>query len=296
MANANDTLFAHQMPSYIGSYSLTVRDLNTVSAFYQNAIGLSLINKQENVHILGVNNVPLLELHHNAKAVLASPHEAGLFHAAFLVPKRTDLAHFLMHLAQDQIPVDGASDHLVSEALYLSDPEGNGIEVYVDRPYEEWMFNKDGVMMDTLRLDIQGLLKESPAKKWSGIASGTRMGHMHLQVGSLNEAREFYSDTLRQKVMEDYPGAVFMASGLYHHHIATNIWNSKNADGITANQTGLRDFTIEFNDHGFYEGILDTLKTKGIDVTLNEKGHALLHDPWGIQIKLRTNQAPTSTG
>ncbi|MBW6421189.1 VOC family protein [Rhizobium sp. XQZ8] len=278
--------FALTRPAHVRGAHLVVNDLHTVSAFYQKIIGLKVIERTESGEVLGVDGKPLLALTTNKNVVRAPRNAAGLFHTAFLVPNRIELAHWLANAAHNDIRLDGASDHLVSEALYLSDPEGNGIEIYRDRQLEEWSYQQDGtVAMATERLNLQALYDEAPRETWSGMAHGTAIGHIHLQVGDIQQADAFYRDVLGLKVMARYPGASFFATGGYHHHIAANIWNSRGAQARQGNTTGLSDYEVRFNDPAALEQALKALDAQEIATTKTAEGYSL-KDPWGIGLTL----------
>lgn len=278
--------FALTRPAHVRNAHLVVNDLALVSDFYQKIIGLKVIEKTASGEVLGVGGKPLLTLSTGANVARAPRNAAGLFHTAFLVPNRAELAHWLSNAAHSGIKLDGASDHLVSEALYLSDPEGNGIEIYRDRTPKEWTYHQDGmVQMATERLNLQALYEEAPKTAWNGMADGTAVGHIHLQVGDIPQADAFYRDVLGLKVMARYPGASFFATGDYHHHIAANIWNSRGARAREGNMTGLSDYTVRFNDQTALDRALKTLDTQEIAVDRTAEGHAL-KDPWGIGLTL----------
>ncbi len=278
--------FALTRPAYVRNAHLVVRDLSLVSNFYQKIIGLQVMERTASGEVLGVGGVPLLTLTTSNDATPAPRNAAGLFHTAFLVPDRTALAHWLRNAAETGIRLDGASDHLVSEALYLSDPEGNGIEIYRDRTPQEWDYAEDGtVAMATERLNLQELYDSAPKETWSGMADGTSVGHIHLQVGDIPQADAFYRDVLGLKVMARYPGASFFATGGYHHHIAANIWNSRGARSREGKITGLSDYAIQFNDKATLDKALLALDQQGIATTKTAEGHKLL-DPWGIGLTL----------
>lgn len=280
------TPFALTRPAHIRGAHLVVNDLATVSNFYQKIVGLKVIEKTPSGEVLGVDGKPLLTLTTGSNVARAPRNAAGLFHTAFLVPSRKDLAHWLANAASNDIRLDGASDHLVSEALYLSDPEGNGIEIYRDRTPQEWNYAADGtVAMATERLNLQALYNEAPQEKFDGMAEGTAVGHIHLQVGDIPEADAFYRDVLGLKIMARYPGASFFATGDYHHHIAANIWNSRGARAREGNMTGLSDYTVRFNDQAALDRALKALDTQEIVTAKTAEGHAL-KDPWGIGLTL----------
>ncbi len=278
--------FALTRPAYVGQAHLVVRDLPLVSDFYQKIIGLSVIEKSAGGEVLGVSGQPLLTLTTSNDAVRAPSSAAGLFHTAFLMPSRSDLALWLTHVAHNNVQLQGASDHLVSEAIYLADPEGNGIEVYRDRTPDEWTYQPDGtVAMSTLRLNLQELYDSAPKATFAKAADGTAIGHIHLQVGNLPQADEFYQDVLGLKIMARYPGASFFGSGAYHHHVAANIWNSRGAQARTTNMTGLSGYSLKFNEKAALDTALAALDRLEIATERQSDGIAV-KDPWGIGLKL----------
>jgi catechol 2,3-dioxygenase len=280
------TQFALTRPAYVGTAHIVVRDLARVSDFYQKIIGLSVIEKSPSGDVLGVGGQPLLTLT-TAKDVERAPgNAAGLFHTAFLLPNRPELAHWLAHIAHNNIELQGASDHLVSEAIYLADPEGNGIEIYRDRGPSEWTYKPDGTIeMATLQLNLQALYETAPKTEWKGMAEGTAIGHIHLQVGNIPEADQFYQDVLGLKIMARYPGASFFGSGAYHHHVAANIWNSRGAQARKGNMTGLSGYSLRFNEQQALDSALAALDRLEIQTERHSDGVSL-KDPWGIGLTL----------
>lgn len=283
--------FALSRPVHVGRAHLVVRDLDIMAGFYEQALGLKRFEQSASGVELGAGERVLLTLTTRGDAAPAPRNAAGLFHNAFLMPDRAELARWLAHAAQLGIQFDGASDHLVSEAIYLSDPEGNGIEVYRDRKPEEWTYHADGtVEMDTRRLDLQALYDSAAKTPWTGMSPEAALGHIHLQVGSVPEADRFYEGVLGLKKMASYPGASFFASGSYHHHVAANVWNSRNAPARTAAMTGLQDYALAFNDRETLDKVLTTLEGLEIRVERSAEGYRLT-DPWGIGITLVAAQA-----
>ncbi|MDQ1185484.1 VOC family protein [Agrobacterium larrymoorei] len=278
--------FAFTRPGYVGQAHLVVKDLSRVSRFYQTIIGLSVIEKSASGEVLGVNGLPLLTLTTSSDAEKAPATAAGLFHTAFLLPNRNALADWLAHVAHNNIQLEGASDHLVSEAIYLSDPEGNGIEVYRDRQPDEWNYQADGtVEMATKRLDLQALYDSASQTPFRQAAEGTAIGHIHLQVGALPQADAFYQDVLGLKIMARYPGASFFGYGAYHHHVAANIWNSRGAVTREENMTGLSGYSLKFNEKDTLDRALVALDRLEIPTERQSDGIAV-KDPWGIGLKL----------
>lgn len=254
-------------PLQIGKVVLTVNDLATVGDYYQNIIGLHRLSADGETQVLGVGEKPLLELRRDTHAGLR-PSEAGLFHTAFLLPDRQALADWLRHVAANRIQLDGASDHLVSEAIYLRDPEGNGIEVYADRPRDQWQWIGPEVQMDTARLDVQALLDQGAA--WTAAPDGTVVGHVHLQVGDVAQAEGFVMNELAMDRTSNRFGASFFSSGGYHHHLAGNIWNSRGAGRRSANATGLAEVVLEAD-----ADMLASLKARTFT------------DPWGTRFSVQ---------
>ncbi|MEJ8311028.1 VOC family protein [Agrobacterium larrymoorei] len=278
--------FAFTRPGYVGQAHLVAKDLSQVSRFYQHIIGLSVIEKSASGEVLGVNGLPLLTLTTSSEAEKAPPTAAGLFHTAFLLPSRTALADWLAHVANNNFRLEGASDHLVSEAIYLSDPEGNGIEIYRDRQPDEWNYQPDGMVeMATKRLDLQALYDSASQTPFRKAADGTAIGHIHLQVGALPQADAFYQDVLGLKIMARYPGASFFGYGAYHHHVAANIWNSRGAEARKENMTGLSGYSLKFNEKVTFEKALSALERLEIPTERQSDGIAV-KDPWGIGLKL----------
>jgi catechol 2,3-dioxygenase len=280
------------MPAFVDHARLVVTDLPRVSAFYQSVLGLASLERHESGETLGVREPdgfglrPLLTLTTAGNAALAPRTAPGLFHTAFLVPDRAALAAWFAHAARNQVPIQGASDHLVSEAIYLADPEGNGIEVYRDRPRAEWPTLPDGKLkMATLPLDLQKLYDEAPVTRWPGMKPGTAIGHIHLQVSDIPQADGFFRDVLGLDLIATYPGASFFSSGRYHHHVAANIWNSRSAPKRLANMTGLGDYALRFNDPLAFHAALAALDAHEIPVTRTGQT-ATLTDPFGIGLTL----------
>ncbi|ASY55674.1 VOC family protein [Sinorhizobium sp. CCBAU 05631] len=279
------------MPAYVDRAHLVVQDLPMVSSWYQKVLGLASIEASASGETLGVAGRPLLTLTTDAQATRAPRSAPGLFHTAFLVPDRRELGRWLAHAANNGVRLQGASDHLVSEAIYLADPEGNGIEVYRDRARSEWRYEVDGtVAMNTLPLDLQSLYDEAPEEAWSGLADGTVIGHIHLQVSDIPQADAFFRDVLGLDLMARYPGASFFATGKYHHHVAANIWNSRGAAKRQAKMTGLSDYTIRFRDTDRLATAIRKLDELQIPVR-EEGGIHRLTDPWGIGLNLAASAA-----
>jgi len=267
----------------IGSVALAVRDLDRMETFYRDVIGLTPISRGNGVVRMGVGNDAFLNLLHRPGAAPDDSTTAGLFHTAFLLPSRADLGRWLAHFRGLNRSLDGAADHLVSEAVYLHDPEGNGIEVYADRPRAQWSW-RDGpegrlVEMANRPLDKEGLLNAATTP-WSRAPDGTRVGHVHLRVGDIAEARRFYADTLGMDLTAAWDAAAFLSTGGYHHHLAANTWHSAGAGPRDPARAGLASVTLEAADRGALAGIIERTGRAAIA----EQG---LNDPWGTTINFR---------
>ncbi len=272
---------AFDVPWHIGAVALRVRDLAAQTAYYRDAIGLAVLADGPGLAVLGVDGEALVRLEAGAKPA-TSP--AGLFHLALLLPSRSALADWLAHAVKTGVGLEGASDHLVSEALYLSDPEGNGIEIYRDRRRADWPRRDGAVAMATQRLDLDALLAEASPGDYAGMPGGTRMGHIHLRVGDTDAADAFYRDALGFDLMVRYPGASFLASGGYHHHIGANIWGSRGAGPRRPGEAGLDFFELVARDASAFETMRRQMLAAGgieSDATVSAS------DPWGSRIVLR---------
>ncbi len=283
----NDIFDMHVAPLRVGTVRLKVRDLDAVSTFYQSVLGLSPVANSEQRVTLGVGGIPLLELEGDPTLSPLDPRQAGLFHAAFLMPTRSDLARWVAHVAEARVPLQGASDHIVSEAIYLADPEGNGIEVYADRPVSAWHGEAGEIRMSTDPLDLPGLLQSAEGTEWSGFPDNGSIGHVHLQVGDTGEADTFYRDVLGLDIAARYPGASFYGSGGYHHQLAGNIWNSRRAGKRPEGMAGLDAVEILVRNPHDLAAIAARAESAGIASITNTNG-LTLHDPWGTAITLRT--------
>ncbi|WP_299793559.1 VOC family protein [uncultured Marivita sp.] len=287
MTIANDDFDMHAAPLRIGTGRLKVRDLDAVSTFYQSVLGLSPVSTGDHRVTLGAAGTPLLELEGDPRLSPLDPRQAGLFHTAFLMPTRSDLARWVAHAAEARVPLHGASDHIVSEALYLADPEGNGIEVYADRPVSAWHGESGEIRMSTDPLVLQNLLQSAEGTEWSGFPDNGSIGHVHLQVGDTGEADSFYRDVLGLDIAARYPGASFYGSGGYHHQLAGNVWNSRRAGKRPEGMAGLDAVEIVVRNAQDLAAIAVRAESAGIAGITNKDG-LTLHDPWGTAITLRT--------
>jgi catechol 2,3-dioxygenase len=276
----------------VGTVALTVSDLDRARAFYEPVLGFAARELDDGRVAFGVpDEPPLVTLHGDPAAPALNPRATGLFHLAIVTPSRRELAYALARLARARWPLSGASDHLVSEALYLNDPDGNGIEIYRDRDRSEWRTDDDGQLaMATLRLDLQSLadeLTDAPTVP-DRLPAGTRMGHVHLQVSDIDAAEDFYRGVLGFDVtVRGYPGALFVSTGGYHHHIGLNTWNSAGSAPPAAGAVGLRSFDVRLPDHDELERVLARVSTAGL-VTETFDGATVVRDPSGNAVLLRS--------
>src|SRR5918995_5451564 len=260
----------------IGKVRLRVADLNDLTTFYERVIGLEAVDRGGDVTRLGAaQGEPLVELVGAPDAPPAPSFSTGLFHLAILVPDRAELARSLQRVAGAGWRLTGASDHLVSEALYLQDPEGNGIEIYRDRPRDQW--GKDGgeLRMATLPLDLEGVLGEldSGDPPAGGMPAGTTIGHVHLQVADIPAAEGFYNGALGLDVMvRSYPGALFLAAGGYHHHLGVNTWQSQGAPPPPEGALGLDRYELVLPGPDERDAAAERLGESGRPLPLYEGG------------------------
>jgi catechol 2,3-dioxygenase len=290
----------------IGCVSLNVSAIQRSLEFYQSVLGFSKVRKKSSASdrvLLSSgetqSSAPMLELVQvgQTDSNPVTPRRDGLYHFAILLPERKNLADVLLYLSgkQDQVQFDGLADHLVSEAIYIRDPDFNGVEIYSDRPRSEWKWNgKDNnsdnsrLQMATLPLNTKDLLKECTDAGWTGMPTGTSIGHIHLHVSNLSNAMKFYHDILRLNLTRIYPGAYFFAAGRYHHHIATNTWLGSNILHASSQSIGLNYFGIELPNIEEFDKTVKQLQQYNIVVqssSISSKA-ILMHDPNGIRIQV----------
>lgn len=276
----------------IGELTLAVADLDRSIAFYTGPLGFQVITRDGGRATLGAGDTPLLHLIEQRGAAPWPGRATGLYHFAILLPTRADLGRWLRRWLEHGYPVPGQGDHLVSEALYLSDPDGNGIEVYRDRPRGEWQWDGGTVRMASLPVDIDGLLNlaANDTSPWAGFPEGTTIGHMHLQVGDIPQAAAFYVDTLGFDLVANMPSALFVSAGGYHHHIGLNTWHSRGEGPAPANTAGLRSFTIDFADEPARAQVVERVSLAGGEVEWDDNT-AVIVDPWQNRLRLRVMTA-----
>jgi catechol 2,3-dioxygenase len=317
----------------IGPPVLRIRDIDTVLAFYENSLGLQANKRYQDhdkeqekdkennnnlIYELGFKHneplsssssseEPLIILKHDASARIPSPRSAGLFHFAILVPDRKSLAYTYIALRNSGVHYDGFADHLVSESLYLRDPENNGIEIYRDRPSTEWPRDDHGhIVMDTLPLDLKSLLSEIYNKNDNNkeeknnikaFPTGARIGHMHLKVTNLEKSIKFYHGKIGLDVTVDWSsmGATFLsAGGRYHHHIAINTWHSLNGEShMNGEDAGLESFTLIIPDNSYINALAQRMCGSSFSSATTNSTHArgnqiLVSDPDKIQFMIRS--------
>jgi catechol 2,3-dioxygenase len=274
--------FANLTPIRCGEAALRVRDLEPMVAFYRDALGLSELERAPDAVTMGVDGVPLLHLLSRPDAALEPQDRAGLFHIALLMPTRTDLARWLVHAAFTRVPLSGFADHSVSEAIYLDDPEGNGLEIYADRPKDRWRWDDGVVTMGTHPLDVDALvgLTDTTRDTYAGAPDRLRIGHVHLRVGDVAGGRGFYETALGlDSTRGDNPASAFLSSGGYHHHVAMNTWRSAGAGRRSDDATGLDWFSLHVEDAAILEAQaarLGLATADAIEAT----------DPWGTRVRL----------
>lgn len=295
--NATQARPALHPATRMGPVTLAVSHLSQSVDFYTNVIGLTALPQRQvggekDGATMGVGSTPLLHLRELRGARRQPDHSTGLYHVAILVPSRPDLGRVVLNLARTQYPVQGASDHLVSEALYLDDPDGNGLELYRDRPRAEWRWNGDQVVMATEPLDIGAIVRsvEDPDAPFTGMPEGTVIGHVHLRVGDIPKAAAFYNGVIGFDVVAQIPSALFVSAGGYHHHLGMNIWHSRGAPRPPADSVGLREYTIIVPDGEARDQVAARLDSAGLAYTRRDSD-LLIDDPWGNPIRLMPESA-----
>ena len=274
--------------THLGIVRLQVSDLQRSVAYYEGTLGFRVLQHDSSRVTLGAHgdDTPILELNElpGAKAVPRRG-RLGLYHFAILVPDRPSLGRFVQHLS-DIGAAAGASDHLVSEALYLQDPDNLGIEVYVDRPRSTWKRMGRELMMATDPLDMAGLVRSAGGAPWTGMPAGTVIGHVHLHVGDIERANAFFSEALGfDRMVWHYPGALFLGAGGYHHHLGTNTWAGSNAQPATADEARLLEWTIVLPDAASVSNAAESVERAGYAVERSD-GSFTTRDPWGTAVRV----------
>jgi catechol 2,3-dioxygenase len=271
-----------------GAVRLAVSDLERVRGFYERTIGLVTLDEGNEVTRLGADGTAMIELLGAPGATPRPARTTGLFHLAILVPSRLELARALRRIVRSGWSLSGASDHLVSEALYLSDPEANGIEIYRDRPRSEWRYRGGQLEMSTLPLDLQSVASELGEAEPNGMPAGTRMGHIHLNVSDLESAEAFYVGLLGFEVtVRGYPGALFVARDGYHHHLGLNTWTGEGAPPPPPGARGLRRFELVTDGDAELDRLERRLLDAGAEAARGPEGIEVA-DPSANRILLRT--------
>ena len=273
--------------THLGRVRLQVADLDRSIAYYETVIGLRVLHREGAVATLGpqASDRVIVELRAkpDAKPVTRRGH-IGLYHFAILLPDRASLGRFVAHLAELG-EYAGMSDHFVSEAVYLTDPDGLGIEVYADRPRSDWRIEERQLAMTTVPLDVRNLVAEAGGERWTGMPAGTVLGHVHLYVRDLDEAAAFYHQGLGfDKIVWSYPGALFMSAGGYHHHLGTNTW-AAGAPLSTDADARLIEWEVVLPDVASVAAAGDALSAKGFLVE-REGADVVARDPWGTQVRV----------
>jgi catechol 2,3-dioxygenase len=260
---------------------LAVADIGRALSFYEGVLGMQVERCADGSVRLGAGAAPLLILEEQPGARPKPQRATGLYHVALLLPSRLELARVIRRFAETRYPLSGASDHLVSEALYLDDPDGNGLEIYADRPRSTWTFARGEVRMAVDPLDLDGILGELRADPapWAGMPAGSTVGHVHLHVKDLPSAEAFYCGVLGFEVMARYgSGALFVAAGGYHHHLGLNTWAGVGAPPPPAGSAGLRHFAVSLPTPEARDAVLGRVRAAGIAVEETAQGF-LLRDP-----------------
>jgi catechol 2,3-dioxygenase len=272
----------------VGQVRLRVADLSKSVPYYTEVLGFSVSPRENGVAVLATADGTLLIELHEQKGVRPVPRHGrlGLYHFAILLPDRQALGRFVAHLA-DIGANAGSADHLVSEALYLADPDGLGIEVYADRPRAQWKTNGREIAMVTEPLDLRALVRAASGQPWTGMPAGTTIGHVHFHVATLRDAEAFYHSALGfDKVVWSYPGALFFSAGGYHHHVGANTW-AAGAPAATADDARLIEWELRLPSVDDIAAATANAVRAGYEID-QARDDRLITDPSGITVRLTT--------
>jgi catechol 2,3-dioxygenase len=284
----DDAALAPHLPATLrlGPVHLTVSNLDTSVSYYERVLGLKLHDRDGDVATLGAGGEDLLVLVEEAGAAPGGRH-AGLFHFALLHPTRRELAYALRRVADTGTRLAAASDHGISEAIYLRDPDHHGVEIYADRPRDDWPppdKPEHRVGVYTIALDVEDLLREIQGEEPPEHAGpGLRMGHVHLHVGDVERSLAFYRDLLGFEIMAGMPGAAFVSAGGYHHHLGLNVWLGPDVEPLPPRTAGLRHWTILLSDPGEIDDVRARVEAAGLATEPYESGF-LARDPWNTAV------------
>jgi catechol 2,3-dioxygenase len=271
-----------------GAVRLQVGDLGRALEYYTTLLGFRILHRSATAAMLGVpaNDEPLLEIHALPGARTAPRNgRFGLYHFAVLVPDRGALGRFVRHLTDNRVR-PGVADHLVSEALYLHDPDGLGIEVYADRPRTAWERQGDQILMDSRPLDLDSLLAAAGDEPWRGMPAGTAIGHIHLHVGDLAGASAFYHEGLGlDATVWSYPGALFLSAGGYHHHLGVNTWAGPDARPSAEDEARLLEWEMVLPSEEDVRAAGDNMRRAGFEIKSAERGWSA-RDPWDTTVRV----------
>lgn len=278
----------HQKPStFVSHVRLKVENLERSLAYYQEIIGFDILERTSTtVELTADGKTSILSLEQPKGVKPKKPRTTGMYHFALLLPTKKDLADFVMHLAKNDVQV-AAGDHLVSEALYIKDPDGNDIEIYVDRDPNVWKWSNGEVAMTTDPVNFQELLTHQvPGESWQGLPKDTIMGHIHLYVAGLDKTEQFYVEGLGFEVVNRFGGqALFLSTAKYHHHIAVNTWNGVGAPRPEENSAGMDYYRLIYNDEAAVKATIANLEKIGATIT-QENDRIMTSDPAGNRIQL----------
>ncbi|MBS4539602.1 VOC family protein [Clostridium sp. D2Q-11] len=279
--------FHNNKNKYVTQIVLKVEDLERSLEFYKDIMGFKILKETEEEATLSTDGVnPLVILKEPKDIRRKIEKRTGLYHFALLLPSRSQLGLFLKNIQEKDHPIIGGSNHGVSEAIYLQDPDDNGIEVYSDVDSSKWEWRNNKVEMTTNPLDYNDLLAEAENDTWEGMPKDTIIGHIHLHVGDLSKSREFYMDGLGFDLVQEMGNsALFLSSGGYHHHIAINTWNGVGAEPLPENSAGMEYYSIQFPNEKSRNDAIDRLKELEYPV-MKEGDHLYTKDPSENLIKL----------